>query len=174
MRFMGRQCRRVSQAVDNRHPVHDASATGPPGCPLQHPATHPTLPTMNAVPGRSLPSSPTLPSHAWTPISRAEIVTVALLAAMVLWLVAIALSGDQAMVDWLTSEDGPLEWTSVFAWLLLAGVVLATGGLNRHTLLLAAVSLLFCARELDLHKQAVFGGVSFLKINFYRLHDVLR
>lgn len=127
---------------------------------------------MNAAPGRSLPSFPSLTSNTWAPISRAEIVTVALLAAMVLWLVAIALSGDHAMVDWLTSEDGPLEWTSVFAWLLLAVVVLATGGLNRYTLLLAAVSLLFCARELDLHKQAVFGGVSFLKINFYRGHEV--
>lgn len=49
---------------------------------------------MNAVPGRSLPSSLSLSSHTWAPISRAEIVTVALLAAMVLWLVAIALSGD--------------------------------------------------------------------------------
>lgn len=127
---------------------------------------------MNAARGRSVPPSIALSSSRWAPISRAEVVTVALLAALVLWLVSIALSGDRPMVDWLTSEDGPLEWTSVIAWLVLATVIIATAGMNRYTVLLAAVCLLFCARELDLHKQALFGSVSFLKINFYRGHEV--
>ena len=127
---------------------------------------------MNAVPGRSVPSSIALSSNGWAPISRAEIVTFAVLAALVLLLVAIALSGDRATVDWLTSESGPLEWTSVIAWLVLAGVIVSTAGVNRYSVLLAAVCLLFCARELDLHKQAIFGSVSFLKINFYRRHEV--
>ena len=54
---------------------------------------------MNAARGRSVPPSIALSSSRWTPISRAEVVTVALLAALVLWLVSIALSGDRPMVD---------------------------------------------------------------------------
>lgn len=127
---------------------------------------------MNTVPGRSVAPSIAPLQNAWAPIGRAEVVTVALLAALVLWLVSIALSGDRPMVEWLTSEDGPLEWTSVIAWLVLAAMIIATGGLNRHAVLLAAVCLVFCARELDLHKLALFGSVSFLKINFYRGHEV--
>lgn len=111
-------------------------------------------------------------SGRWPPFSRAEAVTLALLAAASALLVAIALSGDRPLVAWLTSEQGPLEWTGAVAWLVLALVLVATGGLNRYALTLAAVCVVFGARELDLHKLVVFGSVSFLKINFYRGDEV--
>lgn len=115
-----------------------------------------------------LPSS----TDRWPPFSRAEALTLALLAAASVLLVAIALSGDRPLVDWLTSEQGPLEWTGAIGWFVLAAVIVATGGVDRRALALAAVCVVFGMRELDLHKLALFGSVSFLKINFYRGDEV--
>ena len=100
------------------------------------------------------------------PIDPVERVLWAVLAVATLLIVAVVMHGDPRWVDPLVSEEGPLEWGAAIGWLLLAPLVLWSGGRGRRALALGGVSLLFAAREFDLHK--FIAGNSFLKINFYR------
>jgi hypothetical protein len=100
------------------------------------------------------------------PVDPIERVLWALLAVASVAIVAVVLHGDPRWVDPLVSEEGPLEWGAAIGWLLLAPLVRWSGGTGRRALALAGVSLLFAAREFDLHK--IIAGTSFLKTNFYR------
>ena len=104
------------------------------------------------------------------PIDPVERVLWAVLAVATTLIVAVVLHGDPRWVDTLVSEEGPLEWGAAIGWLLLAPLVLWSGGRGRRALALGGVSLLFAAREFDLHK--IIAGTSFLKTNFYRGHAI--
>ena len=96
------------------------------------------------------------------PLERALGLVLALASVLI---VAVVLHGDARWVDPLVSEEGPLERAAALAWLVLAPLVLWSGGTGRRALSLASVCLLFGARELDLHKSV--GATSFLKARFY-------
>ncbi len=117
------------------------------------------------APGSTAPPAPSW-RHGAERVSGAEAAVFAVLGASIVVVVLLVRFGDGALLHWLTSEEGILEQAAALLWALLAALVLVRGGFNRYGAALALVALLFCARELDLHK--LIGATSFLKINFYR------
>lgn len=124
-------------------------------------ATHPSA--SLSAPRRGALISP--PAH--EPRSAVETALLAALAASVAAVVMLVLSGERSLVGWLVSEQGPLERTAATLWFVLALALLRWGGgLNRCSLGLVAICLLFGARELDLHR--LIADTSMLKTHFYR------
>lgn len=101
------------------------------------------------------------------PPSRVEAVLLAALGASIAAVLILVLSGERGLVGWLVSEQGPLERTAAALWFVLALALLRWGGgLNRCSVGLIAICLLFGARELDLHR--LIADTSMLKTHFYR------
>ena len=107
-----------------------------------------------------------LPPDRHDAFSRTELALLATLLLGFVPLVLTALHGSAELLDLLRSEDGPLERFAAFAWAAVAVAVLTFGGRGRHAVALALIALVFCLRELDLHK--IVAGESFLKNAFYR------
>lgn len=107
-----------------------------------------------------------MPPDRHDPFSRTELALLATLLLAFVPLVLTALHGSAELLDLLRSEEGPLERFAAFAWVAVAVAVLAFGGRSRHAVALALIALVFCLRELDLHK--IVAGESFLKNAFYR------
>ncbi len=106
------------------------------------------------------------PTARLEPLGRFEVIALLVLALASAVLVAIAWSGNETLMHWLTSETGPLEWLSARAWFLIAALLLWRGPRGATLYALAALCIVFGLRELDLHK--VIAHTSFLKNAFYR------
>lgn len=100
------------------------------------------------------------------PFTRFELVALLLLVLSSLVLATIAWQDDTALIRWLTSEAGPIEWVSARLWFVLAAILLLRGRPGAVAVALAGLSLMFGLRELDLHK--IVADTSFLKRGFYR------
>ena len=75
---------------------------------------------------------------------------------------------DVAQVQRLVSEDGPFEIMAAWLWFVLAFVCIRNlGYAQAYPRGLAALSVIFGARELDLHRRLTADSI--FKINYYRI-----
>lgn len=103
-----------------------------------------------------------------TAAGRVALVAILLYAAV---LVAMAVGLPPETFKPLFTESGPFEQMSILLWLLLGLVLLLPLGLpTAPRLAMAALALLFAAREADLHKR--YTSMSLAKIKFYLSPDV--
>lgn len=100
--------------------------------------------------------------NALTTASRMALTVVLIYAA---YLALLALNLPPEAFKLLFSEQGPFEEMSIVLWLVLGAMLLFHGYRSPRVLALAALALLFAAREADLHKA--FTTMSLTKIKFY-------
>lgn len=114
----------------------------------------------------SLPPTP-LMNRLTTAVKIAGVVLLIYLA----HLTFLALSLPKEVFDALFAETGPYEGMSIILWVTLGGLLLLSLPLQpRSVLAMAVLSLVFAAREADLHKR--FTVMSLTKIKFYLSPDV--
>ena len=103
-------------------------------------------------------------------VSTAARMAVAVLLIYAAFLALLAASMPPEIFRPLFSEEGPFEKMSMLLWVVLGVLLLLHDPRSRRVLSLAALSLVFAAREADLQKA--FTVMSIEKIKFYLSPDV--
>lgn len=98
------------------------------------------------------------------PIEKVVVITLLLFSAMLFFIIYTL---DISITHKLTSESGFFEVVSPPLWIALAVLCIAKLGFRKWGLGTAALSLIFAAREADLHKA--FTADSIFKHNFYKM-----
>lgn len=113
-------------------------------------------------------SHPTIqPSQPIQPIEKIVVVALLLFSAMLFFIIYTI---DVSVTHKLTSESGFFEVVSPPLWIALAVLCLYKLGFHKWGLGTAALSLIFAAREADLHKA--FTAQSIFKHHFYKMDGV--
>tara|TARA_R110001599_G_scaffold171353_1_gene362190 strand:+ start:192009 stop:192680 length:672 start_codon:yes stop_codon:yes gene_type:complete len=110
-------------------------------------------------------SSPlVLPAQSFQTVEKAVLAGLLLFSAMLFFIIYTL---DVSVSNNLTSEQGLFEVMSKFLWVVLAVLCVVKLGFRKWGILTALLSLIFAAREADLHKA--FTADSIFKTNYYKM-----